>query len=103
MANLTGVSRFKKTSLIKTKRGIDTYGIMSGYDRIKNIQEDEFDFFNVTSGFEGRCDLIAAQNYGDPHLEWVIVISNRIKNPFNWPKAGDVIILPRSDFVRGVL
>lgn len=103
MANLSGVSRFKKTSLIKTKDGRETYGIMSGFDRIKNIKDDEFNFFTVSNGFEGRCDLIAAQNYGDPHLEWIIVISNRVKNPLNWPKAGDVIKLPRLDFVRSVL
>lgn len=103
MASSTGVSRFRKTGLIQTRSGKDTYGIMSGYDELKNISEENYRMYYVEAGYEGRCDLIAFQQYGDPHLEWVLVFANRVKNPFNWPKAGETIKLPNSSYVRRIL
>lgn len=103
MAFLTGVSRFRRTDLIKTRSGRDTYGIISGFDGIKNVPDDQVTMYTVPSGYEGRAELIAAENYGDPHMEWVLVISNAVKNPLNWPRAGETIKIPRLTYVRGVL
>jgi hypothetical protein len=102
MAFLTGVSRFKNTDLIKSRSGKDTYGRVSGFDALKNITDDESNYikFVVSSGYEGKASLIASDNYGDPHLEWVLIFANHVLNPFNWPKAGETIIIPKLSFIR---
>lgn len=102
MANLTGVSRFKRSKLIQTRSGKATYGVID-YKSIKNIDEENYTLFRVETGFEGRSDLIAARQYGDPHLEWVIILANAVKNPLNWPRPGDVIKLPKLSYIRRVI
>jgi len=102
MAQLLNVSRFIKTPLTKTRSGRDTYGVIEGFDRLKNITGDDYDSFTVDSSLSGRVDLIAHQFYGNSHLEWVIVIANRPKNPLNWPATGEVIKVPKNTFVRSL-
>lgn len=103
MAYITSISRFKRTSLIKTRTGKDTYGRIEGFDQIKFINERNYSMYIVEAGFDGRPDLIAAEFYGDPQLEWVIVIANRPKNPLNWPEIGESIKIPNSAWLRGIL
>jgi len=102
MPSLLNTSRFIKTPLTKTRDGKDTYGIMQGFDSLKNIDGDNVESFSVDSAYSGRPDLIAQLFYGNSHLEWVIVIANRPKNTLNWPSAGDVIKIPRNTFVRSL-
>lgn len=102
MAQLLSTSRFIKTPLIKTRSGKSTYGIIEGFDRLKNIQGNEYQSFTVDNSIAGRPDKIAARFYGDPHLEWIIVLANRPKNPLNWPRAGEVIKVPFNNFVRSL-
>jgi len=102
MAQLLNTSRFIKTPLTKTRSGRETYGVVEGFDRLKNIAGDNFQFFTVDSCLSGRPDLIAHQFYGNSHLEWVIVIVNRPKNPLNWPAAGEVIKIPNNTFIRSL-
>ena len=102
MARLLNTSRFIKTPLTATRDGRSTYGVFEGFEALKNIKGNEYQAFVVDGSFAGRADRIAKEFYGDPHLEWVIVIANRPKNPLNWPKTGDVIKIPNNTFVRGL-
>jgi len=102
MASFTGVSRFRRSSLITTRSGDPTYGIID-YSSFKNIPEEFYVPYKVQTGYEGRTDLIAYQQYGDSHLGWVLVLANGVKNPLNWPKSGETIKLPKSSYVRRVL
>ena len=103
MASLLPTSRFKYTSLIKTKDGKDTYSRMEGFDALKNISGENFQFYTVPNTVEGRPDLIASNFYGNQHLEWVLVIANHPTNPLNWPKSGDIIKIPNRSFINGLL
>lgn len=99
MASFTGVSRFRRSDLITTRSGRSTYGIVD-YESFKNIDEENYNLLRVNSGYEGRADLIAFEQYGDSHLGWVLVYANAVKNPLNWPKPGDLIKVPKSSYVR---
>lgn len=97
-------NRFRRSDLIKTRDGAETYGRMEVYgDLLRNISGDDLIEWNVDNQFEGRPDLIANLFYGVSHYEWIIVFANRPKNPLNWPKTGDTIKIPKRDFVRSIL
>lgn len=102
MAQLLNTSRFIKTPLQKTREGKDTYGIIQGFDSLKNLSGEFYTMFTVDTCFAGRADLIAHNFYGDSHLEWIIVMVNRPKNPLNWPAAGDTIKIPKNTYVRSL-
>jgi len=103
MATLLGTSRFIKTPLIQSRSGKITYGLIEGFNKIKFITENNFTYYTVPNGLNGRPDLIARDYYGNSHLEWVIVLANRPKNTLNWPSIGDVIKIPNDSFVRSVI
>jgi hypothetical protein len=93
-------SRFRKTDLIRTKSGAETYGLMSGYDVLKNLTGDQYDNWITENEFEGRPDLISLKFYNVTFYDWMIVMSNRPKNTVNWPKTGETIKIPKLDLVR---
>lgn len=103
MAFILSTSRFSKTPLINSRSGNTTYGRIEGFDIFKNVSGDNFRLETVTNSMSGRPDLIAESEYGDPHLEWILVLSNAPRNPFNWPKNGEIIKIPNRDFVRSNL
>jgi hypothetical protein len=96
-------SRFRYTPLVTTRSGNDTYGLVSGFDALKNMTDDQYDSWVVLNNFEGRPDLIAFEFYTNPQLEWVIVFANRSLNTLNWPKTGDLIKIPKKPFVESLL
>lgn len=96
-------SRFRYTNLVTTRSGNDTYGLVSGFDALKNIQENQYDKYVVPNKYEGRPDLIAFEFYNNPQLDWAITLSNRPLNPLNWPKTGDLIKIPKKSFVESLL
>ena len=96
-------SRFRYTNLVTTKSGNDTYGLVSGFDDLKNLQDDQYNSWLVPNNIDGRSDLIAYKFYANPQLEWVIIFANRPLNPFNWPKTGDLIKIPKKSFVESLL
>lgn len=102
MAQLLGTSRFIKTPLVKTRSGKDTYSIIEGFESLKELSGDNYQVYVVDSSYAARADLIAQNFYGDSHLEWVIVLANRPKNPLNWPAAGESIKVPRNTYVRSL-
>jgi hypothetical protein len=97
-------SRFRRSDLIKTRDGAETYGRMEVYGELfRNLSGDNVFEWKVQNNFEGRPDLIAYDFYGVSHYEWIIVFANRPKNPLNWPKTGDVIKIPSREFIRSIL
>lgn len=102
MAVLLNTSRFTKTSLVRTRNNKDTYGVMEGFDKLKSITGENYTFYTVDNSEYGRTDLLASKFYGNPHLEWVLVMANKPKNPMNWPSVGEVIIVPNPNFVRAL-
>lgn len=102
MAQYLSTSRFIKTPLIMSRSGKSTYGVVQGFDRLKNIKGNEYNALLVDGTNRGRPDLIALDAYGDSHLGWVIVFANKPKNPLNWPEVGEVIKVPTRSFVRGL-
>ena len=102
MAQLTRTSRFRRTSLVKTRTGLETYGLVSGFNNIKFIKDINVRYETIDNTESGRPDLIADRVYGNSHLEWILVFANRPKNPLNWPVAGEVIKIPTNEFVKGI-
>lgn len=93
-------SRFRNTDLIRTRNGAETYGLMEGFDALKNMNGDQYDEWSTENGYDGRPDLISLKFYNLSFYDWVIVMGNRPKNTINWPKSGEVIKIPRMSFVR---
>jgi hypothetical protein len=97
---LKSYNRFKYTDLITTRNGNETYGLMSGFNDLKNITDENYIKWTVESDYEGRPDMIANKFYRTPYYEWIVVFANRPKNPLNWPKTGDIIKIPSDQFVK---
>jgi len=87
-------SRFFQTEEIVVD-GVETLGIWDPPDFLKKRPDDELiGRFAVTNAVEGRPDLIANELYRSPLLDWVLIAFNNVREPFNWPKAGEVIEYP---------
>lgn len=93
-------SRFRNTPLVLTRNGAETYGLMAGFESLKNMNGDQYQEWIVDNEYEGRPDQIALKFYSLSFYDWVIVMSNRPKNTLNWPKTGEVIKIPNIEFVR---
>ncbi len=102
--NALGNSRFANTPFILTKDGNETYGLTEGMDSLRFINGDNLEPpFKVPNSLEGRPDLIADKFYNNVHLEWIIVMTNRPKNTVGWPRAGDIIQIPKREYVRTIV
>jgi hypothetical protein len=96
-------SRFRNTKLITTRNGNETYGLMDGFDELKNLNGDQYDEWIVSNEYEGRPDLVSYNFYNVSFYDWIIVMSNRPKNTLNWPKTGESIKIPKLSFIRTLL
>lgn len=91
-------SRFKRTPPTIVD-GKETYGRWVKFSFLKIRPAEEFiNVFQVTSALEGRPDLISQRVYGTPLLDWVLIAFNGVRDPLNWPRAGDIIEYP-SDLI----
>jgi hypothetical protein len=96
-------SRFRNTPLVRTRNGAETYGLMEGFDILKNLKGDQYGEWIVTNEYEGRPDLIALKFYVLSYYDWIIVMANRPKNTLNWPKTGETIKIPKLNLIRTLL
>ena len=96
----SSTSRFTITEAI-IRDGKETFGRWTRPDftDLDTLNEEDIIVFNVDSSFAGRPDLIAFDQYGSSLLEWVVVMSNRPKNPVGFPRIGSVIRLPSRSLV----
>lgn len=91
---LDDFSRFKRTDLIIVD-GKETFGQWKRFPFLTERPSSEFvEVFRVTSANEGRPDIISAQLYGVPQLDWVLIAFNKVLEPLGWPRAGDLIEYP---------
>lgn len=97
------ISRFNNTRLIKTRNGLETYGLVEGLDVLKNLTGDQFTEYTVENGYAGRPDLIAFKFYGQVGYKFALTLSNRPREILSWPLVGDVIKIPDPDLVRSLV
>jgi hypothetical protein len=62
----------------------------------KEIDTDDYSAYQVPSEMEGRPDKISNAAYQTPFLDWVLIAYNRVQEPFGWPRANEIIKIPRS-------
>ena len=94
--SLPSNSRFKLTEPVLTRDGKETFGVMTKFDFLST---ENYSTLVINSYYAHRPDLIADKYYGSPSYFWVIIMFNKIRNPFQWPKIGDVIRVPVNNVV----
>lgn len=54
----------------------------------------DYNTFSIPTGLVHRPDLISTAYYGSPNFDWLIMMFNNIRDPFQELNAGDVILIP---------
>lgn len=99
MAKFATNSRYHKTDKIIVD-GIETVGTWNQPSYLVERPSDDYILkYSVNNVVEGRPDLIAAQVYGSPLLDWVLIAFNSPAEVLNWPTAGTTIDYPTPDLV----
>ena len=62
---------------------------------IDNLKTKEFEVGYVPAGYEHRPDLISNLFYNTVTYDWMILMFNNIKDPFQELNVGDRILLPK--------
>ena len=94
MAALDDFSRFYSTDEI-VYNGNETFGRWKEPSFIATkLSDNKISMLVVSSQVEGRPDLISQELYNTPLLDWVLIAFNGVRDPLNWPKAGDTIRFP---------
>jgi hypothetical protein len=92
-------SRFGKTPLIIFENE-ETFGRWKPLSLLLHRPDDEFiGIFQVTSAVEGKPHNISNAIYGTSLLDWVLIAFNNVRDPFGWPRAGDVIEYPLEEIL----
>lgn len=78
--------RIHKGKKVVTSLASDSFE--KGIERIRNIP---FRIGVIPPGFEHRADLIADLFYGAPTLDWIVLWTNNISDPFQQLNVGDRI------------
>lgn len=89
--SLPSNSRFKISDPVLTRDGKETFGVMTKFDFLST---ERYRTLVVNSYYAHRPDLIADDAYGSPSFYWVVIMYNKVRDPFQWPEIGDVIRLP---------
>lgn len=105
MSETFSFMRFKNTPLIVSVDGNNTYGLFKKYSFLDEANLDENDIVKVVvdSTIAGRPDLISSNLYSTTIYDWIIIMFNKVQNPLNWPKVGDIIKAPKRSVVLSVL
>ena len=98
MADLGDNTRFFNTESIIIN-GLETLGRWSEPQFLRSADESDMYAYQVNNTKEGRPDLIAEELYDAPELSWVLISFNQIRQPLNWPAAGQVIKYPSRSLV----
>lgn len=62
---------------------------------LKNIESVEMDVGYIPAGYAHRPDLISNLFYNTVTKDWLIMMFNNIKDPFQELNVGDRILLPK--------
>jgi hypothetical protein len=65
------------------------------FDYLKSLEDSQVDVGYVPAGYEHRPDLISNYFYDTTTKDWVIVMFNNIRDPFQELNVGDRILIPR--------
>lgn len=98
MSDLGDNTRFYNTENIIVD-GSETLGRWSEPKFLQSVGESDIYAYQVDNTKEGRPDLIANELYDAPELSWVLISFNQIRQPLNWPAAGQVIKYPARTLV----
>ena len=61
-------------------------------------QQDDI-FYSLKRQEQYRPDKVSQRFYGTPHLDWVILFFNDIKDPFKEFTTGKSIVVPSPDYI----
>jgi hypothetical protein len=64
-------------------------------DYLKTLESVEVDTGFIPAGYEHRPDLISDLFYGTVTKDWLIMMFNNIKDPFQELNVGDKLLLPK--------
>lgn len=79
---------------------VETFGKWVEYPFLKERPREEYiGVYQVTTGYQGRPDLISNIIYGTPYLDWVLIAFNKARRTLNWPRTGDLIEYPIESIV----
>ena len=62
---------------------------------LMNLEKVEIDVGYIPAGYEHRPDLISNLFYNTVTKDWLIIMFNNIKDPFQELNIGDRVLLPR--------
>ena len=62
---------------------------------ISTLQNLEVDVITIAPGYEHRPDRISELFYETPTKDWLIMMFNNIKDPFQGLNVGDTLLLPK--------
>jgi hypothetical protein len=60
-------------------------------DLLTNLDQKSFQEFKIPIQLANRPDLISQTFYGTPFLDWYVMITNNIFDPFESLNSGDLI------------
>lgn len=89
--------RHRDSNILMDDNG-DTFFETYNFHEFKYNTDDSY--HEVTSGEEGRLDLIAFQYYGQPQFWWVIAEANDIVLPMRDVFAGLVLRIPSINVIH---
>lgn len=64
-------------------------------DFLRNLENKEVEIGYIPAGYEHRPDLISNLFYNTVTYDWMILMFNNIKDPFQELNVGDRILLPK--------
>lgn len=85
LGNFQVVHKFKNITVSES---------VSVSDFIDQLSVNGYTVGKIPPGYEHRPDLISDLFYGTVTKDWVIVMFNKIKDPFQQLNAGDEILIP---------
>jgi len=65
------------------------------YDNLTSLENSDVEIGYVPAGYEHRPDLISNYFYGTTTKDWMIMMFNNIKDPFQELNVGDRILIPK--------
>lgn len=83
-------------SQVEHKGKLITTSLHAGIDDyLKSLESKEMDIGYIPAGYQHRPDLISDLFYDTVTRDWLILMFNNIKDPFQELNVGDRILLPK--------
>lgn len=99
---LDNVSQLKLFQLLKDEDGSVLFNLFNSYEMSDDISDRSF-YEKYTINNEDWWENISFKFYGTPYLWWVILLVNKITNPFESLNAGDLIYILQPQYIYQLL